>query len=221
MKRTTKLLVLFLAIALTGCNNKPITEEQGFEYGTVANGRYTNKFFDVQIAVPQGWDVQTQEQNDALMEQGKDMVAGGNKSMKAAIKASEINTASLLTVFKQKPGTNTTEFNPSYMLVAENLKNAMGVKSGKEYLFQSRKIMMAGQVNYIHLDDTFEKRMINGWEFYIMNVVAEHQGVTVKQTYIATVKDGFALAFIYSFGNEAQHAELEKVINTIDFYKKK
>jgi hypothetical protein len=221
MKQNIKLLVLLVAVALTGCNNKPITEQQGFEYGSVKNGRYTNKFFDIQVEVPAGWDVQSQAQNDALMEEGKDLVAGDDKMMKAAIKASEINTAGLLTVFKEKQGTNTTAFNPSFMLVAENLKNAPGVRSGKDYLGHSRKLMMAGQVKYSHLDETFEKRTINGWEFYTMNATVDIPGAIVKQVYLATVKDGFALGFIYTYGDEAQRAELEKVINTIDYYKKK
>ena len=220
MKQNIKLFVLFIAVALTGCNNKPITEEQGFEYGSVKDGRYTNKFFDIQMDVPKDWDVQSQAENDAIMEEGKNMVAGDNKNMKAALKASEINTAGLLTVFKDKPGTTPT-FNPSIMLVAENLKNAPGVKTGKEYLFHSRKLMLAGQMQYNHIDEDFAKREINGWEFYTMNVSANYSGVTVNQVYLATVKDGFALGLIYSYADEAQKAELEKLINTVDYYKKK
>ena len=220
MKQNIKLFVLFIAVALTGCNNKPITEEQGFEYGSVKDGRYTNKFFDIQMDVPKDWDVQSQAENDAIMEEGKNMVAGDNKNMKAALKASEINTAGLLTVFKDKPGTTAT-FNPSIMLVAENLKNAPGVKTGKEYLFHSRKLMLAGQMQYNHIDEDFAKREINGWEFYTMNVSANYSGVTVNQVYLATVKDGFALGLIYSYADEAQKAELEKLINTVDYYKKK
>jgi len=220
MKQNIKLFILFIAVALTGCNNKPITEEQGFEYGSVKDGRYTNKFFDIQMDVPKDWDVQSQAENDAIMEEGKNMVAGDNKNMKAALKASEINTAGLLTVFKDKPGTTPT-FNPSIMLVAENLKNAPGVKTGKEYLFHSRKLMLAGQMQYNHIDEDFAKREINGWEFYTMNVSANYSGVTVNQVYLATVKDGFALGLIYSYADEAQKAELEKLINTVDYYKKK
>ena len=155
------------------------------------------------------------------MEEGKDMVAGDNKKMKAALKAGDINTASLLTVFKYKPGTNTTEFNPSIMMVAENLKNVPGVKSGDVYLAQSRKLMMAGEMQYDHIDDVFAKKEINGWEFYTMNVTATFNGTAVKQVYLATVKDGFAIGLIYSFADDAQKANLEKWINTFDYYKKK
>ena len=221
MKNYIKLIVLFTAIALTGCNNKPITEQQGFEYGSVKDGRYTNKFFDIQMRIPKDWDVQSQQESDAIMEEGKDMVAGDNVKMKAALKAAEINSASLLTVFKDKPGTNTTSFNPSIMLVAENLKNAPGVTSGDTYLTHSRKLMMSGEMKYDHIDEEFEKKILNGWEFYKMNVAATYNGTEVKQIYLATVKDGFAIGLIYSFADEAQKAELEKWINTFDYYKKK
>ena len=220
MKQNITLLIAFVGLTLTGCNNKPITEEQGFEYGKVNNGRYTNTFFDIQINVPKTWFVQSQEQSQEIMDEGQKIVAGDNENMKRALKASEINSAGLLTVFKYEQGA-AVAFNPSIMLVAENLKNAPGIKSGNEYLFHSRKLMVAGQIKYTRLDEKFEKRVINGWEFYVMNAAADYNGTTVSQTYIATVKDKFALAFIYSYADDEQKAELEKLINTIDFYKKK
>jgi hypothetical protein len=216
MKNYLKLFVLFTAITLTGCNNKPITEEKGFEYGGVKNGRYTNKFFDIQMKVPQDWDVQNKAESDAIMEEGKDMVAGDNKQMKAALTAGEINTATLLTVFKHKPGSAVAEFNPSIMMVAENLKNAPGVKSGDDYLAQTRKLMMLGEVKYDRIDEEFARKEINGWEFYTMNVEGTFNGIEVKQVYLATVKEGFAIGLIYSFADNAQKAELEKWINTLD-----
>ena len=221
MKNYIKLFVLLTVLTFAACKNTPIAEEQGFEYGSVKDGRYTNKYFDIQMKVPQGWDVQSQKENDALMDEGKDMVAGDNVKMKAAIKAAEINTANLFTIFKQKPGSNTTEFNPSIMLMAENLKNAPGVRSGDAYLTQSRKVLTSGSMKYDSIDETFEKRMINGWEFYTMNVAINYNGVPVKQTYLATVKDGFAIGLIYSYGDDAQKAELEKYISTFDYFKKK
>ena len=221
MKNYFKLFTVLIAVTLISCNNKPITEEQGFEYGTAKDGRYTNKFFDIKMSIPKDWDVQSQKESDALMEEGKDMVAGDNKKMKAALKAGEINTANLLTVFKVKPGTNTNEFNSSIMMVAENLKNAPFITSGDKYLTQTRKIMMAGEMKYDHIDEVFKKKMINGWEFYTMHVVATFNGIEVQQTYLATIKDGFAIGLIYSYADEVQKAEIEKWINTFNYYRKK
>ena len=52
-----------------------------------------------------------------------------------------------------------------------------------------------------------------------MNVVMDVNGIPVYQTYMATVKDGFALGFIYSYGDESQKAQLEKVTKSIAPYK--
>ncbi|KGO93401.1 hypothetical protein [Flavobacterium subsaxonicum] len=214
------LFILLVALVVTSCNNKPIIEEEGFDYGAVKNNRYTNRFFDIQIAIPQNWVVQTQEQSKELMKEGAEFVAGDNEKMKAAIKASEVNSASLLTVFQYKEGIAEI-FNPSFMLVAESLKRAPGVRSGEDYLSQSRKLLLSGQVQYKHIDENFKKVRVNGWEFYAMNLAIEMEGVSIYQTYMATVKDGFALCFIYSYNDEEQKAQLEKVVQSIDYYKKK
>jgi hypothetical protein len=215
MNLKIKTLALFIAVALTGCNKaKPIEEEKGFDYGSVKDGLYTNNFFDIQVDVPKDWKVQSQEQSEAMMKQGAEAVAGDNKRMKAALKASEVNTASLLTVFQHDPGA-AVEYNPNFMLVAENLKAFPGIKTGKEYLFQTRKILSTAQVNYTYMDEDFKKEDINGIEFYVMNVRIDIGGGTVQQSYLATVKDGFALGFIYSWHNDEEKAKLEKIKNSI------
>jgi hypothetical protein len=220
MNLKIKAIVLFIAVALTACNkSKPIEEQEGFDYGKVENGLYTNKFFKVQMAVPQGWRVQSQEQAKAIMKEGADVVAGENENMKAAIKASEVNTANLLTVFQHDPGA-AVQYNPNFMLVAENLKAFPGVKTGKEYLFQTRKMLATAQVKYTHMDEDFQKIDLNGMDFYVMNVSIDFNGVNINQSYMATVKDGFALGFIYSWNDDAQKAQLEKVKNSLSPLKK-
>ena len=220
MIKKFNLFVLLLAVTLTACNNKPITEEEGFDYGTVKNNRYTNAFFDIQVAIPENWVVKTQEQSKQLMKEGADIVAGDNEKLKNAIKVSEVNSATLLTVFEYEDGV-AKMFNPSFMLLAESLKKAPGITTGEQYLFQSRKMLVAGQLKYDHIDEEFKKVRINGWDFYAMNATIAFEGVTVTQTYLATTKDGFALCFIYSYNDDEQKASLEKVVQSIDYYKKK
>lgn len=218
MKQSIKLLLFIAALALTGCKDKPIVEQEGFDYGTVANNKYTNKFFNIEMDVPAGWDVQDQQQREAMMEEGKEIAAGDNTMMKAKIKASEINSVNLLTVYQHKVGAN-VEYNPSFMLVAENLKNFPNIKSGDQYLDNAKKLLTTSAMKITQIGDKYTKRTINGIDFHTMDVTMDVNGFPVYQTYMATVKDGFAIGYIYSYGDEAQKASLEKVTNSIAPYK--
>lgn len=219
MKQTITFMLFIAALTLTGCkDNTPIVKQEGFDYGAVANNKYTNKFFNIEMDVPAGWDVQDQQQRDALMKEGQKVAAGDNEMMKAQIKASEINSANLLTVYQHKIGA-AVEYNPSFMLVAENLKNFPAIKSGDQYLDNAKKLLTSSAMKITHIDDKYAKKTINGLDFHAMNVTMDVNGVPVYQMYMATVKDGFALGFIYSYGDETQKTQLEKVANSIAPYK--
>jgi len=208
-------IVLFTVLALS-CNtsNKP----QNFDYGHVENGKYLNSFFGFEVGVPANWVVQTKEQSDNLSAMGKEAFAGDNQNMKALISASEVNTANLLTVFKYEMG-SPVDFNPSFIFVAENLKFAPGIKSGSDYLFQTRKLLKQSQMQFDYLDEEFTKVVISSHEFYVMNASINSGGTIINQRYYSTIQDGFCLSSVISFANDEQKSELEKVISTIKFNK--
>jgi len=208
-------IALFTLLAVS-CSND--SQPKDFDYGTVENNTYQNSFFDFKIDLPTDWVVQTREQLENLAEVGKELVAGDNKNMKAAIKASEINSANLLAVFKYEVGA-AVDYNPNFMLVAENLKNAPGIKTGSDYLFQTRKLLKQAQVQYSSIDEEFKKEMINGQEFYLMNASIDYLGLSINQAYYSTIKDGFCVSAIISFADDKQKMDLEKVINSISFSK--
>lgn len=218
MKQAITLMLFITALTLTGCKQKPIVEQEGFDYGTVANNKYTNKFFNIEMDVPAGWDVQDQKEREAIMKEGQKIAAGDNATLKAAIKASEVNSANLLTVYQHKMGA-AVEYNPSFMLVAENLKNFPTIKTGAQYLDNAKKLLSSSTMDITHIDDKYTKRNIKGIDFYVMNVTMNVQNIPIHQLYMTTIKDGFAVGFIYSYMTEDQKTELEKVANSIAPYK--
>lgn len=217
MKTSFKLLTLFLAVTLVACNNKPIEEIEGFDYGTVKDNEYTNKFFNIKVSVPQGWKVQSQEQNKALMAEGAEMAAGDNAGLKKALKASEVNSASLLTVF-QFDVASTQGYNPNFLMVADNLAKAPMIKTAKDYLDQTKTLMKSSQMPIKTMSDSYEKRTVNGIDFTTMDITMDINGTEVYQKYMCTVKDGFAIGFIYSYVDQNQKSALEKVVSSIDEY---
>jgi len=213
---TSLIGLIFLTILTLSC--KSDNQPKDFDYGKVENSIYLNSFFGFELELPSDWFVQTKELTDNLSEMGKDIVAGEDKNMKALLNASEINTANLLAIFKYEIGA-AVDYNPNLILVAENLKNAPGIKTGGDYLFQTRKFLIQSQLEYEIIDDEFNKEVINNQEFYTMNTSMNYMGQNIKQVYYSTINKGFCLSAIISFIDEEQKMGLKKVISSMKFNK--
>ena len=208
--------VLLLTILISGC--KVENTPDNFDYGKVEGSKYVNSYFDLEMDVPADWFVQSQEQMENITKVGKDMVAGDDERMKAIVKASDVNTANLLGVFQHEYG-SAVEFNPNYLVVAENVKSAPGIRTGSDYLFQSRRLLTQSQFQYDRIDETFEKETINGTDFYKMNAEVSLMGITIRQIYYSTILKGFSFNVIISYSSDEQKDALLKVINSMTFKK--
>jgi hypothetical protein len=226
--RLSCIAIIFSILLLQSCTNfgpaKKSEQKQAegipkdFDYGKIENNRYTNSYFDMAMNVPVGWRVQSKEQAEKIMKKGEEMVAGDNENLKAIMRASDVNTANLLVVFKHEVGA-AVDYNPIYMLVAENLKNTPGVKTGGDYLFHASKLLKQGQMQYDSMDSEFGQTTINGVDFYVMNAMVKYMGLTVRQKFYSTIMNGFALNAIISYSNRADELELTEAIESIQFKK--
>jgi hypothetical protein len=189
-----------------------------FDYGKVENYKYSNSFFNYEITLPVDWIVQTKEQTEELAKTGKELLAGDDAKMKAVIKASEVNSAFLLTAFQYETGAP-VDYNASISILSENIKNYPGIKNGSDYLFQAKRLMEQSQFKYDHLDKEFDKKVINGVVFYTMNARIKYMGQNIKQVYYSTILNGFSLNIIISFVDKKQKKELFKSIDSITFVK--
>lgn len=213
-KKIPVLITLLLVASISFSQTTRVTNS--FDYGKVKDDVYKNTFFNFQIDIPEGWFVQSKQQTEMLVEAGKELVAGDNENLKAVIKASEINSAFLLTVFKHELGSAVT-YNPSFMIIAENLKLAPGVKQGSDYLFHTRNLLKQSQIQYSNIDEVFLKVTMDDREFYKMNLDLNHMGLVIKQGYYSTVLNGFALSVVISYVTETEKSELLNTLNTLKF----
>lgn len=208
--------VLLLTILISGC--KVESTPDNFDYGKVEGNKYVNSYFDLEMDVPADWFVQSQEQMENITKVGKDMVAGDDENMKAIVKASDVNTANLLGVFQHEYG-SAVQFNPNFLVVAENVKAAPGMRTGSDYLFQSRRLLTQSQFQYDRIDETFEKETINGTDFYKMKAEVSLMGITIRQIYYSTILKDFSFNVIISYSSDEQKDALLKVINSMTFKK--
>jgi len=217
MKNIKIILVIVLSVFF-GCKTEStsIKETKDFDYGKVENHIYTNSFFDLKFSLPSDWAVQSKEQIDNLTKVGKDIIAGDNEPLKSAIKASEVNSANLLGLFKYEVGTATQDYNSSFMVVAENLKMMPGIKTGADYLFHAKKLLKQTQLQYSFSDEEFKEVKIGTENFYVMKANLDYAGLKIKQNYYTTIKNGFSINVILSFVSDEQKLELENVLNSLE-----
>jgi hypothetical protein len=215
MKVVFALLRSILVLTLiTCCSSLPKSND--FDYGKVENNQYNNTFFAFKVKIPDNWVVQSKDQTDRLTDQGKELMAGNDKKLKAILDASEVNTANLLTVFKYEIG-SAVDYNPSVAIIAENVKNYPGIKNGNDYLFQARRLLKQSQIQYDYIDEVFKTQNIGAKEFYMMNASINYMGILIKQIYYSTIIKKFSFSVIISYVTDEQKAELDKLLSSMEF----
>ncbi len=205
--------ILFLAVLLLGCGKKASDE---IDFGTFNKSVYSNQYFGLSVTVPDGWSVQDREAQARLTKAGSAAVAGDDKNLKAVLKASELHMVQLLTVFQHPLGTPVT-FNPSFMGMAEMVRQLPGIQRGKDYQFQMKQTLASSQMKVSFPKETYTER-IGGVDFDVMETQMGVRGIVVKQRYYSTIKKGYALSFVTSFTTDEEEASLKKALATVAFH---
>ncbi len=213
IKSTKRSIFILVILALVGCAEKAKNLPKEFDYGTTENGLYENSFFDLEISFDPNWTIQNKQQTENIAEQGKKLIVGDDSNLEAAVEASEINVAYLLTVFKHKVGAP-VDFNPSFIAIAENVKNLPGISKGEDYLFHTKKLLEQAPVNY-NFNKDISKEERGNHDFYIMETQLEYASKNIIQEYRTTITNGFSLSFIISYANPEQKAELYEILDNI------
>lgn len=189
---------------------------EDFDYGKVENNKYTNSYFDCEMSIPKGWVVQSDEQMEDLTKQGEDLIAGDNAVKKAILKASEVRTANLLGVFKYERGA-AVDFNPNFIVVAENVDGLPGIKNGSDYLFHTRKLIEQSPLKYDYMDSVYKEEKINNTSFYVMSAYINGMDTDINQLYYCSIIRGFSFNVILTYNNEEQKQELMSAVNSLKF----
>jgi hypothetical protein len=200
-------------LAPLGCAKKA---PEKIDAGSFEGPVYSNKYLGFTLTIPSDWSIQDQQTQKQLMHQGVDIVAGDNKNMQAAMRASEVRTVSLLTVFKYTRGAPVS-YNPGIVGTAELVSHLPGIRTGGDYLFHARRLLEAGQVKYSFPRER-EVQTIGGAEFHVLpaEVILSPQ-IVVKQELCATIRKGYAVLLILSYATEEERNELRQVLNTTTF----
>lgn len=208
--RRLGLIGCLLLSFLVGCG-QTASEEIG--YGSITESHYQNDYFGFEIQVPEGWSVQSQAEQQALMEMGAELLAGDDEGLKNVMKASEAQTVSLFTFMKHEVGAPVT-FNPSIIGLGERVASMPGIKRGEDYFFHARKLLEQGQIPYEFPQAVFSQK-VAGFDFDVMPAEVTMVGVTIYQQYFAARIKDYMLVFILSYSNDEEFQELQSRLATL------
>ena len=116
-----------------------------------------------------------------------------------------------MTIFKYELGT-AVAFNPSLMVIAENVNSFPGIKTGKDYLFHSKNLLKQSPMDYTFDKEIFE-RTIGESKFHVMEAKLNLMETIITQEYMSTISKGFSLAIVISYTTEDEKSELILIID--------
>ena len=182
---------------------------------SVATGAYTNEFFGFSLTFPETWAIASQETTEAIMDMGSNIVANSDPALGAAIESSVQNTYQLFLISESPIGTPTAQFNPTVMGMAERISQFPGITSGADYLVHLSRAIAQINLPYEQVGEAYPVT-IGGKEFYRTDFQLTLMGVAVRQSYVATIDQGYALGFVLSTSPE-RFTELEAIVDSIQF----
>ncbi|MEO1591355.1 MAG: hypothetical protein AAFU71_08700 [Cyanobacteria bacterium J06632_22] len=183
--------------------------------GAVTAGTYTNDFFGFTMEFPTEWAVASDETAEELQDMGSDIVAGDDAALQASIEAAEQNTYQLLMISEQPVGAPVTTFNPNVVVMAEKVSHLPGIATGGDYLINVSNLLTQTELPYESKGEPYEVE-IGGQTFHRADFSLNAGGMDIKQSYLALIKDGYALGFILS-GTDESITQLEDIATSMKF----
>lgn len=210
--RPMKRVALTIPIILLLCSYANAQSE--VDLGVVQDGTYINRSFGFTFTYPKDWVVHGEATNERIREIGKEKMAESGGSSKASVEVAMKHTYYLLTVFRHPLGTPGVTLNPAVLVMAENVSHAPGITNGKDYLLILRAFLTKAG-HQVLLKEPMEYRF-RGLQFFRDNFAAETNGVHINQSHFVTLKNGYALVFIFTGVDEASVDEMTKSMETFD-----
>jgi len=146
---------------------------------------------------------------------GKSLVDQNSTSGKVVAARSDEKTHQLLTLFQYPLGTPGVE-NQLIQIMAEDVRFAPGIKSGREYLLNVGRVLKLMKT-MPEFDEEPKEVIHGGKSMYRMDIATKTTSKTVYQSMIATVLKGYAVSFAFTSFSLEGREKLVKTIETLRF----
>ena len=133
--------------------------------GSSSAGSYRNEYFDFSISFPNEWAIASQETQDQIMDLGTEIVSESNPELIEAAAESLENTYQLLMLSADSFDSSNLSFNPSLIIMAENIAEAPHIVSGADYLAEHQAILSQTDLPYQMIGTPYSVEL-DGQTFY-------------------------------------------------------
>mgnify|MGYP000884226821 CR=1 FL=1 len=215
MKNTISILLIVLVSQLFADNSKSTDKKYPFNYGKIQDNIYTNPYFGFSITVPANWTIQNKTQIDFVMSKGKDIIEFKDEAVSKAVDKMDISSMTLLMTSKHEIGAP-VDFNPSIIIMAEDVSMYPGIKKGSDYLFQVKKQFQNSNMNYTMAAD-YDSLMLSDIKFDVLACTKDES--IIHLNYLCAIRKKYALFFIMTYSNDDEKEELLNFVKTTQFQK--
>ena len=174
---------------------------------------YINDYLGLQISKPEGWYAQPPEETLKMTQQGMNVMAGDDKSMKAMLAASLKSSLPVFGFFDAPPGTPGKNV-ISLVGMAENIGALPGIKSGCDYLSHVRQMLAQSAPQY-SVREGCGKQTVNGAPLGVLVATTRVGNFTITQNYMACVKGEHAIGLVGSSFDAAGAAKIDAALQTL------
>ena len=202
--------VILVAWLSAGCGKQM---KRGIQTGRMTGSHYTNDSFGLAIDCPKGWYVEPIAKAEAeLANVAKDDQIVSPALQKPMSEAVQSNYH-LLGLWKYDPNPSIPA-NPSLKITVEKITDSTHMKSGRDYLNNVRKMMPMTKIPFKPEREIYAVT-IHGKTLHRLDVHIDLAKRRIHQSCIATVRDGYTLALIITWWDDADGKALEKSLQSL------
>ena len=177
--------------------------------GTLTENRYSNKFFGLELTIPEDYTILNRAEIEVFVDAGVDLMKGDSQRNNKAFAEATANSVALFMVAKLPPGSP-----GNAVLEIQVRKQAPGV-TAKMVLAESTKLMTGtskSEVTATLKDVQFGGRTFSGIEFE--TIVA---GQKLKQQLLMSIVRGYAFSIGLTYTTPSSMNAFDDVFKSIKF----
>lgn len=177
-----------------------------FDYGTIEGNTYANKYLGIQFTLPDTWETQGQEFNDAIVKIGQSQMKGKTSQMQNKIDEAPQKVKILVSSKKTVGSAGAANF----ICSAEILDQPLLITSGTDYL----RAMINGfrkstlPSDYLYSDVIKQEKLGTNLLPYAETTKA---GV-IKQRFYSIVRKGYGITFVLTYMEDEDFQAMKKMM---------
>lgn len=213
MKIKNIILLFLLSGIFIACNQKQTADK--LDFGKYEGNKYINEFFDLELTLPEEWEVLSKEENIRLMANSNQLLADEINEKNESLDAAKYKTVILVVTSPARLDGTDDEFNANLMLLAENIENDKQIKTANEYLLNTKKTLESNATPKEYPYKSLKKQMIGETEWLNLRVISKPVRLQYTQDYFTILKNGYAVTAILTYNSEQQKEQLMSCLNTL------